>query len=90
MPTSIRELKAHLSEHLRRVQAGESLEGTSHGDVVAHLLPPTNTLEPLIEILQRLPWLRIGKPGIPIGLEQPVSFKTEGPTLTVLLLEDRD
>ncbi len=36
----IRELKAHLSEYVRRVRAGEEILITSHGEVVAELRPP--------------------------------------------------
>jgi prevent-host-death family protein len=35
----IRELKAHMSEALRDVQAGETIEITNHGEVVALLVP---------------------------------------------------
>lgn len=35
----IRELKARMSEAIREVQAGETIEVTSHGDVVALLVP---------------------------------------------------
>jgi prevent-host-death family protein len=37
----IRELKAHLSEYLRRVKKGESLSITEHGKSVALLAPAT-------------------------------------------------
>ena len=35
----IRELKAHLSEAIRDVQSGETIEVTHHGEVVALLVP---------------------------------------------------
>ena len=44
----IRELKAHMSEAIRDVQKGETIEVTSHGEVVAILAPahrPTNNEE---------------------------------------------
>jgi prevent-host-death family protein len=34
------EAKTHLPELLRRVEAGERIEITRHGRVVAHLVPP--------------------------------------------------
>jgi prevent-host-death family protein len=36
----VRDLKASLSAHLRRVSAGESILVTDHGRVVARLVPP--------------------------------------------------
>ena len=36
----VRELKNRLSEHLRRVRAGESVLVTDRGEVVAELIPP--------------------------------------------------
>jgi len=39
MQVGIRELKAKLSEYIRRVQEGESIEITDHGMPVAHIVP---------------------------------------------------
>ncbi len=36
----IRELKNHLSEYVRRVRAGEKIQISSHGEVVAELRSP--------------------------------------------------
>lgn len=35
----VRELKAHMSEALHKVQSGETIEVTNHGEVVALLVP---------------------------------------------------
>jgi prevent-host-death family protein len=40
METGIRELKDHLIRYIRRVEAGERISVTSHGRVVAELVPP--------------------------------------------------
>jgi prevent-host-death family protein len=40
MATGIRELKDNLSRYIRRVEAGERIEVTAHGRVVAELVPP--------------------------------------------------
>jgi prevent-host-death family protein len=40
----IRELKAHLSEAIREVQEGQTIEVTHHGQVVALLAPPRRRL----------------------------------------------
>ncbi|MBI1865316.1 MAG: type II toxin-antitoxin system prevent-host-death family antitoxin [Nitrospirae bacterium] len=39
MPTTIRDLKDHLSELLRRVQRGEEIVVTSHSRPVARIVP---------------------------------------------------
>ena len=38
----IRELRQHLSRHLERVKAGESITVTEHGRVVARLVPASS------------------------------------------------
>lgn len=40
METGIRALKDNLSTYIRRVEAGERVSVTSHGRVVAELVPP--------------------------------------------------
>ena len=40
METGIRELKDHLSQYIRRIEAGERIAVTAHGRVVAELVPP--------------------------------------------------
>lgn len=40
MEVSVRDLKDHLSEYLRRVQAGEEIVVTSHGKPVGRLVGP--------------------------------------------------
>lgn len=40
METGIRELKDNLSRYIRRIEAGERVEVTAHGRVVAELVPP--------------------------------------------------
>ena len=39
----IRQLKAHLSEYVRRAEAGETVVVTDRGKEVARLTPPTQT-----------------------------------------------
>lgn len=43
-----RELRNHSSEVLRRVQAGETIQVTNHGEVVAVLSPPDQGLAPRV------------------------------------------
>lgn len=65
----IRELKSNLSEHLRRVKAGEVVVVTDHGRAVARIVPePGSTAERLDQLVKAgvLSWsgrkLRLGKP----------------------------
>lgn len=50
MPKTIahRELRNRSSDVLRRVQAGETIEVTNHGEVVAVLSPPLHGLAPRV------------------------------------------
>lgn len=74
MEISVRELKARLSEYLRKVAAGEQVVVTSHGKEVARLVPPrarrraASTEAELIARFRSLPWVRPGsgkKPALP-------------------------
>jgi prevent-host-death family protein len=40
MEISVRELKAWLSEYLRKLKSGEEITVTAHGKAVGRLLPP--------------------------------------------------
>lgn len=42
MTVGIRELKDNLSQFVRRVEAGERVQVTAHGRVVAELVPPAS------------------------------------------------
>lgn len=42
----VRELKDHLSQYIRRVEAGERIAVTAHGRVVAELVPPGTPPQP--------------------------------------------
>ena len=46
MEVSVRELRDHLSEYLRRVEAGEAFVVTSHGRAVARLSTTAGTPSP--------------------------------------------
>ncbi|MEX2124107.1 MAG: type II toxin-antitoxin system prevent-host-death family antitoxin [Woeseia sp.] len=64
MKVSVRELKNRLSEYLRRVQSGEEIVVTSHGEPVGRLVGPTPpSVHPEDDALARLraqPWVRPG------------------------------
>jgi len=56
MQTSIRDLKDHLSQYLRRVQRGEEIVVTSHNRPVARLVPASG--EEAEARLSRQAWLQ--------------------------------
>ena len=94
MEISVRELKNHLSEYLRRAQAGEEVIVTSHKRALAKLVPPGRVgtgagqdENALIERLKSLPWVRWsgGKPRLRPG----VAVKKGGKTIAESLLDDR-
>jgi prevent-host-death family protein len=84
----IRELKAHLSRHLKRVRSGSRLLVTERGRVIASIDPA--------EAPHGLEWARAlvtaGRAqwggGKPEGCRQPVST-TGGRTVSAVVLEER-
>ncbi len=84
----IRELKTHLSRHLRRVRSGARLFVTERGRVIASIDP--------IESRDRVEWARAlvvaGEAqwggGKPEGCRPPVPVRT-GRTVSAAVLEDR-
>jgi len=51
MTVGIRDLKARLSEYLRRVRAGEAILITDHGKPVGRIIPAESSLETRVEAL---------------------------------------
>jgi len=49
----IRELRQNLSRYVERVKAGETIEVTEHGRLVAALVPRADREEPLAELERR-------------------------------------
>jgi prevent-host-death family protein len=49
----IRDLKAHLSEYMKRVKSGQSIVVTEHGKPVGRILPVGMNLEDRIELLRK-------------------------------------
>ena len=84
----IRELKAHLSRHLRRVRSGARLLVTDRGRVIA-------TIDP-VETPDHTEWARAfvaagrahWRGGKPEGCRHPVST-TSGHTVSAVVLEER-
>ena len=94
MEISVRELKNHLPEYLRRVSVGEEVVVTSHKRVVAKLVPPNRvgaeyeeSEAALIERLKSMPWVRWsgGKPRLRSG----IAVKQGDKNVADSLLDDR-
>ena len=88
----VRELKARLSEHLRRAQGGERLVVTDRGRPIATLGPPDEVARPAHPawLLQLAAEGRVtlGTGGKPLGLNPRVKLKG-GATLSQAVIEDR-
>ncbi|MFO7641933.1 MAG: type II toxin-antitoxin system prevent-host-death family antitoxin [Candidatus Competibacteraceae bacterium] len=92
MYIAVRELKNHLSEYLKQVQAGEEIIITTHGNPVARLvrLAPNPRIK-ASQPLDKLAWVRRGQGGKPLGLPAAERIRLTGDqTLSDLLLEDRE
>lgn len=97
MEASVRELKAHLSEYLRQVAAGQEVVVTSHGKPVARLTTPVTAPKTPEEVeaealarLQTLPWIRPGDGKKVQGADRPIPWKSGQKTLSDMVLEDRE
>jgi antitoxin (DNA-binding transcriptional repressor) of toxin-antitoxin stability system len=86
----VRELRQNLSVYLERVKAGETLDVTEHGQLVARLGPrptaPVSILDQMIADGRATP-ATIHPRDIPPPLPDP---NPGGPTLTEILLQMRD
>ncbi len=84
----IRELKTHLSKHLRRVRAGTRLVITEHGRSIATIAP----IEPREDLAWAYKMVAEGRAhwngGKPKGSRRPVRIKN-GRLASDVVLEDR-
>lgn len=87
----IRDLKAHLSRHLRRVRSGTRLQVTERGRTIATISPVDAPAEPA-EVQWARNMVRDGHAqwsgGKPEGTSRPARL-TSGPTVSDAVLEDR-
>ena len=84
----VRDLKARLSEYLRRVKQGQTIVITDHGQPVGRILPVGQTLDEKLQALQEaglLEWS--GKKLQPF--DSPV-IKRSGKLVSDLVVEMRD
>ena len=84
MDTNIRELKAHLSQYVRRAEQGETVTVKSHNREVARLMPPQP--ESGVAVLHTLSGLRWSG-GKPQGMAGERLLA--GKTLAEAVIEDR-
>jgi prevent-host-death family protein len=94
MEVSVRELKNHLSEYLRRMQAGEVVVVTARGKPLAQLIPvseaPEETEAAAIERLRGQSGVRPAATGKPEGARNPIPWKPGQRKLSDLVLDDRE
>jgi prevent-host-death family protein len=97
MEVSVRDLKNHLSEYLRRVRAGEDIVVTSHGRAVARLSAlecpesEAESDEVLIRRMRSLPGGVRGATGKRLKPpDNPLAWPEQGPSLSDLVLADRE
>jgi len=85
MDTSIRELKAHLSEYLQRVEAGDTIVVKNRNREVARIVP--TGADRFIETLcgmQGISW----HGGKPVGIKAPKPISGRG-LVSAIVSEDR-
>jgi len=84
----IRELKAHLSAYLKRVEQGESVVISMHGKQVATIIPSAKkkTETKLWELVRKgkVSW----SGGKPTGLKNPIPSR--GKPASRMIIEDRE
>lgn len=85
MQTSIRELKAHLSEYIRQAEAGETVTISIHNRAVAQIVPIRQ--QPGIDTLRGLHGTNWNG-GKPVGLPRGEIMPT-GVSLADWIAEDR-
>lgn len=94
MDVSVRELKARLSEYLRRVQRGEEVMITHHGRPIGRIVPvgeaPERAEAAVLRKLRRIPGIRMGSGGKPLGSSTPIRIGPAERTLADIVLGNRD
>ena len=84
----VRELKARLSEYLRRVKAGQTIVITEHGQMVGRIVPAARSLDDRLQAMLQaglIAWS--GKKLEPMP---PVARVRGKRTVAALLVEDRE
>jgi len=86
----VRELKNRLSEHLRRLEEGETITVTRRGKPVA-VMTRVEGEDRLSRRLRELVAAGVihWSGGKPKGLNPPLKLRGKGPTMSEMILEDR-
>jgi len=91
---SVRELKNHLSEYLRRLQAGEEITVTSHGRPLGRLRlvrdSAAGSEEQAVARLRELPLVRAGRGGRVQGARCPLRWPEDETPLSQRILDERE
>jgi prevent-host-death family protein len=79
MQVSVRELKAHLSAYLRKVERGERIVITSHGKPVGQLIAPARQAdeEDMLAAMLNLPNVQPGQGGQIKGARKPIATQPD-------------
>jgi antitoxin (DNA-binding transcriptional repressor) of toxin-antitoxin stability system len=89
---SVRELKSHLAEYIRRAEAGEEIGITRRGKRVIKLSHDTSarpkTLEEKLVSLEARGIIRLGR-GKFVPPARGIPFRGEGPSASEMVLRDR-
>lgn len=88
MTVGVRELKAHLSEYLREIKAGNTIIITEHGRPVGRLIPSVQPLAERVEAMRRAGLLTWNGKKLPAG--QPVAGMRQQQSLADLISEGRE
>lgn len=90
MQVAVRELKNHLSDYLKKAEAGEEILVTTHGKPIARI-SQLETEDLMDDALSGLAWIRPAKKKVRLGLRADERVKaTPGQSLSALMLEDRE
>lgn len=84
---NIRELKAHLSDYLRRVKAGEVVEIAERGKPIGRLIPEGMPVEERMEIMARMGLVVLGRGKLEPC--KPLARVKGKKTVAEMLVEDR-
>ncbi|HSW09345.1 MAG TPA: type II toxin-antitoxin system prevent-host-death family antitoxin [Bacillota bacterium] len=85
---NIRELKSRLSEYLRRVQAGETVEIAERGRPIGRMVPVGESLTERLEVLRQSGQVRWSNRKLKPTL--PVASARGGRSVARLLIENRE
>lgn len=93
MDVSVRDLKARLSEYLRRVGRGEEVVITRRGRPVGRIVPMGEPQEKtgatVVRELRALGWVRAGSGEAPVGARDPLRTAPGQKPLSQVVSEDR-